>query len=46
MNKPSQRCPELLEMTADLLSGAAVSLMLTTVQRGDMELSIKQAVSW
>jgi hypothetical protein len=46
MNKPGQRCTELLEMTANLLSGAVISLMLTAVQRYDMELSINQAVSW
>ena len=46
MHKPGRRCIELLELTANLLSGAVVSLMLTAVQRHDMELSIKQAVNW
>jgi hypothetical protein len=44
MQKHGQRCADLIEMTADALSGGAVALMLLAVQRNNLELSIKQAI--
>ena len=44
MQRPGQRCTGLIEMTADALSGNVVALMLVAVQRGNLELSIKQAI--
>jgi len=46
MQKHGQRCTGLIEMTANALSGSAVALMLLAVQRGNLELSIKQAIRW
>jgi hypothetical protein len=46
MHKLGQPCTELIEITANALSGATIALMLAAVQRDSMELSIKQAVSW
>ena len=37
---------ELIEMTANALSGGAVALILLSVQKDNLELNIKQAVEW
>ena len=44
MHKPDQQCANLIEATANALSGAVVVLMLVAVQRDNLELSIKQAI--
>jgi hypothetical protein len=44
MHKDGQRCTELIEKTANELSGSTVSLMLLAVQKHNLELSIKEAV--
>jgi hypothetical protein len=44
MHKPGQRCNDLIEMTANALSGGVVALMLLAVQRDNLELSISHAV--
>ena len=44
MHKPGQRCTELIEMTANALSGDVVALMLMAVQKVNLELSIKYAI--
>jgi hypothetical protein len=44
MNKPTQRCDGLIEITANALSGSVVALMLLAVQRDNLELSIKYAI--
>lgn len=46
MHKHDQRCTDLIETTANALSGNAVALMLLAVQKGSLELNIKQAVQW
>ena len=46
MQKHGQRCVGLIEMTANALSGSAVTLMLVAVQRDNLELGIKQAIKW
>ena len=46
MHKHDQRCTDLIEATANALSGAAVTLMLIAVQRDILELSVKKAVEW
>ena len=46
MNKHGQRCTDLLEITADALSGGAVALILLTIQKDNLELNIKQAIKW
>jgi hypothetical protein len=46
MHKPSQRCNDLIEKTADALSGETVALMLMAVQKDNLELSIKYAIKW
>ena len=46
MHKVQQRCPDLIDTTANALSGDAVALMLMAVQRDNMELSVKQAIIW
>ena len=46
MHKQGQRCTELIEVTANALSGGAVTLMLTAVQRDNLELSVSKAVEW
>ena len=45
MQKHGQRCAGLIEMTANALTGATVALMLLAVQRDNLELSIKQAIT-
>ena len=44
MHIPGQRCTDLIEVTANALSGDVVALMLTAVQRDNLELSVKQAI--
>ena len=44
MHKHDQRCTDLIEMTANALSGGVVALMLMAVQRDNLELSIQQAI--
>jgi hypothetical protein len=44
MNKHDQKCTDLIEKTANELSGNVVTLMLLAVQKDNLELSIKQAV--
>ena len=46
MHKHDQRCTELIEATANALSGGVVTLMLMAVQRNNLELSITKAVEW
>jgi hypothetical protein len=46
MHRHGQRCTDLLEITADALSGGAVSLILLTIQKDNLELNIKQAIKW
>jgi len=46
MHQDGQRATDLIEMTANILSGGAVALMLMAVQRNNLELSIKQAIKW
>ena len=41
-----QRCTDLIEVTANALSGGVVALMLIAVQRDNLELSIMKAVAW
>jgi hypothetical protein len=43
MHRPGQRCTDLLEMTANALSGTLIALMLS-VQKDNLELNINQAV--
>ena len=44
MHKPDQKCSDLIEVTANALSGAVVALMLMAVQRDNLELSVKKAI--
>jgi len=46
MHKNGQRCMDLIELTANSLSGGMVALMLVAVQKDNLELSINQAVRW
>ena len=46
MHKHNERCTELIEATANALSGGTVALMLIAVQRDNLELSVKKAVEW
>jgi hypothetical protein len=46
MHKNTQRCTDLIEMTADTLAGGAVALILLAVQKNNLELNIKQAIKW
>ena len=46
MQRHGQRCAGLIETTANALSRSVVALMLVAVQRGNLELSIKQAIGW
>ena len=46
MHKDNQRCTDLIEVTANALSGGVVALMLVAVQRDNLEFSIKKAVEW
>ena len=44
MQKHTESCAGLIEMTANALSDGVVALMLVAVQRDNLELSIKQAI--
>jgi hypothetical protein len=44
MHKEGQRCTELIEKTANELSGGAAALILLAVQKDNLELNIKEAV--
>jgi hypothetical protein len=46
MHRPSQRCAELIETTANALSGGAVALILLAIQKNNLELNINRAVEW
>ena len=46
MHKHGQRCTDLLNTTANALSGGAVALMLLTIQKDNLEVNIKQAIKW
>jgi len=46
MNKPGQRCTELISKTASSLSSNVVRLMLLAVQKDNLELNINYAVKW
>ena len=46
MHKQGERCTDLIKTTADTLSGNVVALMLLTVQKDNLELSIEKAVEW
>ena len=46
MHRHGQRCINLIEVTANALSGGGVALMLAAVQRDNLELSVKKAVEW
>jgi hypothetical protein len=45
MNKPGQRCNDLIEKTASSLS-RSVKFMLLAVQKDNLELNIHHAVKW
>ena len=46
LHKHGQGVTDLIEVTANALSGGTAALMLLTVQRNNLELSIKQAIKW
>ena len=46
MHVATQKCTDLIEATANALSGGVVGLMLMAVQRDNLELNIKKAVEW
>jgi hypothetical protein len=46
MHKSGQRCTDLLEATANALSGSIIGLMFLSVQKNNLELNINQAVKW
>jgi hypothetical protein len=46
MNRPDQQVADLIELTANVLSGGMAVLMLMAVQRNSLEISIKQAIKW
>ena len=46
MHKPGQRCTDLLEVTANALSGGVVALMFMAVKRDNLELNVKQTIKW
>jgi hypothetical protein len=41
-----QSCSDLIEKTANALSGDAVALMFLAVQKDNLEPNIKQAIKW
>jgi hypothetical protein len=45
MNKPGQRCTDLIEKTANSLH-SVVKLMLLAVQQDNLELNINYAIEW
>jgi len=44
MHKFGKQCTDLIETTASALNDEVVVLMLVSVQRGNLELSIKTSV--
>ena len=44
MHKHNQQCINLIEITANTLSGDVVTHMLMAVQRDNLELSVNQAI--
>jgi hypothetical protein len=46
MHLHGQSCTNLIEITANALSGNAVALMLLAVQKDNLEPNIKQAIKW
>ena len=46
MHKPDEKCIDLIEATADALSGGVVTLMLMAVQGDILELRVRQAIKW
>ena len=46
MHRPDQKCYDLIEVTANALSGDVVALMLMAVQCDNLELSVRQAIKW
>ena len=44
MHRPGQRCPGLIELTANLLSGGVVAPMLAAVQKDNSEVSIDHVI--
>ena len=45
MHKEESRCNNLIETTAEALNEDVAALMLLAVQRGNLELSVKTALS-
>ena len=45
MHMQESRCNNLIEKTAEALNEDVVALMLLAVQRGNLELSVKTALS-
>jgi hypothetical protein len=45
MNEKDSRCDSLVEKTAGALNEDAITLMLLAVQKGNLELSVKMALS-
>ena len=45
MHEAGNHCTELLEKTANALNDNVISVMLLAVQKGNLELSIKRAVT-
>jgi len=46
MHKHGQPCAGLIELTANALSSNVVAIMLLAVQKDNLELNIKQAITW
>ena len=46
MHKKDHNCYGLVEKTAAALNEDTVALMLLAVQRGNLEISVKTALSW
>ena len=46
MNLEDSHCHSLIEKTAAALNEGVVELMLLAVQRENLELSVKTALSW
>ena len=44
MHKPGQPCTELIEFTSEAFDGSVDPLMVTAVQRDNLEISIMEAV--
>ena len=44
MHKKGQQCTDLVEKTANELSGGAVAVMLLAIQKENLEINIKEAI--